>query len=517
MRCRRRLSVVAIACALASIGGEAAPADGARAWSSAGDLQAWGHSVVKADYGALTPFPSTVAATLERTVTNNAVSGSELLNRGEESWGNILQLTSTGVYGAARHQPPPFSPVPEISLIMTGLNDVANSSDAYPGGAQGAAFLGAYKQSLRTVISRFRATAIHEESDPTVSYRSAWKTTASQAYSGSGYASSTTPGSPITIAVPSAFPGGTVAFGTMATDPGGARWTFTVDGQPAGAASTAGTALGGEPVGIVERLTGLAAGAHTIVATPAAVAGTPFLANFDYWQIEPPNPESVVVLLQYKPLSYAGYKGVSPHVPTDADIDALNGQISALASEFAAGDARVIPIALGGMDHNADYAWGDGLHPNQAGLDYIASQVVAAIAPGRTIVKPAPSPAAPAATIFTVPMSDTAGPGATEPVSNETVRFLSRSRRLRADRHGVLTVRFRVKPPAPGMVTFATSRAVISYRFRAAGIETVRARLPFAARRALARTGRLKLRTTVVIAGSRTVLTLTVLPPRAGI
>ncbi|HWF54858.1 MAG TPA: hypothetical protein VG223_09540 [Solirubrobacteraceae bacterium] len=346
-----------------------------------GALVAWGHSGVAGGYAGVTPFPTLVGSTLARQVTNFAVDGSQLLTDGPNSWGNILHITSTGRYGRARHQPPPYRPTNEISVLMTGMNDLGCASPKYPGGAQGSAFLNAIGDSLGTVISRLRATAVFPASDRSVAYGPGWKFTPSAGYSGNGFEVTTTPGSTVTIKVPKSFRGGTIDFGTLDAPGYGGTWSFTVDGRSAGSLVTAGVASGGEVIGMVQRFTGLRAGSHTIVATPLAQAGTMFAAGFNYWQIEPAHPEYVGLLMMYDPVSTEAYKTGCGFLPTDADIAAMNRAENSVVKQFDTRRSdRVIPISLPKLNHNASLAYADDLHPNQAGIRYMASQVVRAMA-----------------------------------------------------------------------------------------------------------------------------------------
>lgn len=96
---------------------------------------------------------------------------------------------------------------PALFVLMYGINDAArqwaNTS---------AVTVPAYSHGVRTMVSRARASEIHDSRDSTVTYSGFGTTvTADTIQTGPSYRKSTTNGNTVTITLPTDFPGGTVA------------------------------------------------------------------------------------------------------------------------------------------------------------------------------------------------------------------------------------------------------------------------------------------------------------------
>jgi|GEM_PF-5616879 len=252
----------------------------------------------------------------------------------------------------------PYLAMPGVNLLNYGINDLGQyaSTNMVP-----------YQEAMRTMIARYRAAAVFEDTSGSVAYGGTWVPLGSTQNntSGSSANSTSTTGSTATVTVPSDFPGGTVDLGFVATGAGGTNWSITVDGSAAGTLDTTNMSPSGHFTGVVKRLTGLAAGAHTIVVTYNSGS----IGYFDYWQIEAPTSPLVLVQNVARMTTYGIY-GSSPHMPTDADVAAMN---TALATVTASFDQNVVTVdADAALGKNSANFFGDGSHPNDQGYQKLA-------------------------------------------------------------------------------------------------------------------------------------------------
>jgi acetyltransferase-like isoleucine patch superfamily enzyme len=250
-----------------------------------------------------------------------------------------------------------------IALAYYGLNDLAVLG---PGG------LGPFRHALRTVISRHRASAVFEESDPSVSYAGTWSARAAEGpdCSGDGVMETAGDGASLIVSLSDEFPGGTVALGFVALPGGGATHAFELDGAPAGDLVTRGaTDPLGHRTGTVMRLRELTPGAHRIACRVSGATA------FDYWQLEREPAPPVLVPLAYPLRQWDGYDGW-PHPPDEAGVRALNDAIGAVAAEFG---PRVLLLNTAAVVASDGALLAGGTYPNDAGHAALARACAAAV------------------------------------------------------------------------------------------------------------------------------------------
>jgi hypothetical protein len=299
--------------------------------------------------------------------------------------------TGTPVSGYAFRTSQPYLPLSPVSVLDFGFNDLTylNSNVTTA--------VAWFKMALRACVCLARAGGYFPDTHSSVAYSSGWTANTGQGESGSPTNHSrTTTGGTVTITTPGDFPGGEVGLLTLALS-GGTKWSVTVDGGTAQVLDGTGSAFGsssGRANLVVQRLTGLSAGTHTIVMTVAALdAGAS--AVFDSWLVAAPAlPVTVLVnqpAIPSLPLTTTGL-----HTPvTSSDITALNTAIAALPAEFTDGNVLLADVAAAFSNAGGNVANGtrgslyvsDNLHPNTAGHALIAATVLAA-------VRSAPLPAA---------------------------------------------------------------------------------------------------------------------------
>ncbi len=263
----------------------------------------------------------------------------------------------------------PYLPAAGIGVISNGANDLELYQDNTTMATE----------ALRTTISRFRASAVFEESDASVNYGGLTTATVNGGgwQSGVGSKDITSTGT-YTITVPSDFPGGTIDLGYIVSiDGSGAVHSFTVDGNAAGSIDNRCSALGNcgrtifENNSIVKRLTNLAPGSHTIVGTVSSLSTK---TNFDYWQIEA-NPPQVVAIANIARMPDSSIIGGNKSDPT---IMKFNAAIQGLVGEF---DSSVILVDIDSALNKdpTSFLAGDPLHPNDKGYATIADAFYKAI------------------------------------------------------------------------------------------------------------------------------------------
>lgn len=302
----------------------------------------------------------------------------------------IIPRFSAAVTYAPRNAQP-YLPLSPVTAYFYGVNDLAYLT------ATTATNVAWFKMALRAITCLSRAGGYFPDTDTSVVYGgsggSHWTAQTVQGQLGSPTNhKTTTVNDKVTITVPADFPGGEVDLLTVAVggaSGGGSKWSTTVDGGAAQVLDGTSSAFG-SPSGrgnlVVQRLTGLAAGTHTIVMTLTALDSTA-TAVFDSWLIAAPHLPVTVLCTQPAapslPLTVSG-----PHTPiTGTDVAALNTAISALPAEFTDGNVLLADVAaafLAAGGNVASTAAGslyasDNLHPNTAGHGLIAATVLGAI------------------------------------------------------------------------------------------------------------------------------------------
>lgn len=330
-------------------------------------IQAWGHSYVT---GVIAPsgpaskgFPSLLSEDLGLYLRNYAIGGTSLFYtpNADSAWPSILQnVTRPQNHFVSSHS---------LFLSMYGINDINKLGNDGPS-------LEPFKSVQRVAIARWRAGAIFEDSDSSVSYGSGWTLFANTTHnSGAGYHYNPTAGGTITITTPADFPGGTMDIGFSSRTSNGAIITsnsingniYTIDTRNNRSDSN---------LAYVLRIPNVAAGSASYTFTTSSPQG-PWGAMFDYWQWEPATDDApyVVLIKQPKPLDYTAYGSVPPGPPTDAGVDALNKIFDDLAAEF---DNHVLTVDTSSIDHNTAVFIASNVHPTVYG-HLIIEQLIKAI------------------------------------------------------------------------------------------------------------------------------------------
>jgi lysophospholipase L1-like esterase len=352
-------------------------------------LVGFGHSVM-AGYGSTNPathsWMALVASKLGATDNDNGVDGAVAAfpedpsappNSGNGGYAYDLSIDNPGTNLKA-------APPQVTAAVMFGFNDLTNLG--------GPERLGPFKQALTTILARVNAVAAFAADSPSVSAASGWTTASSKNVgSGSTMLAPQSAGARLTIKVPASFQGGTIALGftakALAPAPTGAAvYGVQVDGGPARVYTIDATSMvtpiingDGGWIGTVDRLGGLAPGAHTITVALQSSSGT-VASYFNYWEAEAPLAQArpIIVPEQYD-LTPAGY-GVfaaahTPYVPSNAGVAALNAMIRRVAAGFPA-NVQSVRLSLG---RNKAHFYTDGAHPSNDGYVLIAREIFAAL------------------------------------------------------------------------------------------------------------------------------------------
>lgn len=296
------------------------------------------------------------------SVANSAIAGAILAfpngGAGAGGAGTIMQGWVPG--RAAAPYVNPFAAggagVPVV-VLMYGINDVGGHNKPE-----------AFRHALRASIARVREARYFEENHAAFVYGGSWAAGLAYALMNSGAQVKQSTGlatATQTFTVPADFEGGVISSHWVAF--AAAQVDFTVDGAPAGSlvidAST--MTSGGQNNAFVKRLTGLSAGAHTIVASTPVNAGGIFADGAGF---EASSPPLILVPTIYRLPSYAGLGYAI--TPTDAAIDTYNQVIRDVCAEF---DSRVAAVADGEqLLLSAANLFSDNLHPSERGHRAIA-------------------------------------------------------------------------------------------------------------------------------------------------
>ena len=302
----------------------------------------------------------------------------------------ITPRTASGASYAPRSAAP-YLPLAPASVYFYGFNDLAYLTSTV------ATNVAWFKMALRACACLSRAGGYFPDTHASVAYGgsggSHWTANTGTSATGSPTNHSTsTANDTVTITVPADFPGGEINILTQAKS-GGTKWSTVVDsGSPQvldGTSSAFGSNSGRSNL-VVQRLTGLAAGTHTIVMTMVS-KDSAATAVFDSWLVAAPQLPLTVLCTQPAAPALPYSPGGSPaHTPvTSSDVTALNTAISALAGEFTDGMTVVADVAAYFAAANGNvastspgslYVAADELHPNTAGHGVIAQCARDAIA-----------------------------------------------------------------------------------------------------------------------------------------
>lgn len=316
---------------------------------------------------------------------------------------NGMRPRQSGTSAYADRTAAPYIALSPVTCFEYGLNDLAYIT------ATTATNVAWFEMAMRTATCVARAGGIFADTHASVAYGgsggSHWSANTAETFAGSPTNHQTsTVNDTVTITVPADFPGGEVDLLTL-TYQGGTAWSTTVDGGTAQVLTGTGSAFGsnsGRCNGVIQRLTGLTAGTHTIVATVTAIdAGS--VALFDSWLIAAPSLPLVVICTEMAGSpAFPMVPGGSPaHTPiTTADVNALNVAILALPAEFTDGlvvNADVnayfgAAAGYGAYGTPGSLYVSDNFHPNAAGhavmaqcvRDAIRAAPISALPPGST-------------------------------------------------------------------------------------------------------------------------------------
>ncbi len=307
----------------------------------------YGHSGIEG-YGVQPSqaFLTRVCVGLVGKVLNLGIGGSTLQ-------GQLLQVL----------QEVPRDADTQLSIVMWGANDLALFGPDLSG----------YKAGLRMLISRLRTPYddIHTFRDRALSYSGRWANTPGEKVTDADAA--------FTWTSPRGFRGGPVAFIVSFRQGIGARYSFSLDGRPAGIWDTA--ALGPPPPApavntpAAYRIEVPPGGGHTVRCRLSEVRGA---ANLAGWELEATHPPLVVLVEHPRPPSYAIYDAAGWRFhPTDAQILSLDRAMRSIAAEFGSYVITVDPDPAVGK-RRAFYL-GDETHFNVVGNARVAQLIEQAI------------------------------------------------------------------------------------------------------------------------------------------
>jgi hypothetical protein len=290
--------------------------------------------------------------------------------KGHNGWATLMQRVKRQHHPYTTNYPftAPFKPASQLVLLHYGYADLASYNNE-----------ALFKETLRSVIRRYRSAAVFEDSHASVVFSGTWTTTtARDSNSGDSRRFSTVNGSAVTITMPPAPAGnynviiGGVNASAFAQN-GGLRWT--VNGVSVGSkivAPSSDTASNVSPTVFV--IPNVPAGA-TIVGTLNTADG-PY-AQFDYWAIEAPEPPLVLVMKEPRMPDYGMFASgwALPANVTDANVISHNAAKQAVCDEFT--DGRVVGVDLDAAFNKNTAYFGpyENGHPNDAGERLLADTI----------------------------------------------------------------------------------------------------------------------------------------------
>jgi hypothetical protein len=361
-----------------------------------------GHSYASGDQNTegAENWPRRLCAALRAEMVLYANSGAvlamDLAGGNPGGYPNVLNALTPRIYAGTAwtgRTSAPYLPLAPAVVFDFGGNDLSALT------ASTATNVTWFSMAATAICCIARAGGYFPDTDGSVAYGSGWTAnTGQQEYSWPTNHSATSAGGTITLTVPADFPGGEICIFSVALS-GGTRWSTVVDGGVPQVLDGTGSKYGSSSDRgnlVVQRLAGLAAGAHTIVITAVAI-DSGASAVFTGWTITSPWLPAVVLVNQPDAPAYPFSQPGSPHTPiTWSDVQALNAGIAAVAASFSGGTVRVADIATAFAAAGGNVAAGqpgslfvsaDNLHPNAAGHALIAETAL-------TALRAAPYPAA---------------------------------------------------------------------------------------------------------------------------
>jgi len=345
-----------------------------------GRFSNWGHSYA---FGIGTSdeskrFSRIIAERYRLDHADESVSGTAFAGDSSgASFGKFLQVITRGTTGyvvgsgVAATAQAGFATPGGVHSLFYGINDVNSLGNT-------TAALEPVRQAFRTAISRLRAGAILESDTAPFAYSgTGWSTQATaNASSGANYKMTTVNGDSYTITLPADFPGGTLALGIVALSGVGNGGIHTTTSFGVSRSIAAFSTRTGSATHFVWRLTGLPAGAQSIVVTVSGIVAS---TSIDYAQWEAPDAQAPLTILHLQPypVNYSAYGSVAPGPPTNSGVDALNQIIRDVATEFGSRCLIVDHSNMNGVV--AMFSATDSLHPSDLGHSTIAANTIAAI------------------------------------------------------------------------------------------------------------------------------------------
>lgn len=319
---------------------------------------------------------------------NFAFSGARVCANGRSLGGWTRVVAYRGLVGRSA----PYAPDGGGTVCCWAINDMGQY------GGQNTATRQTIVDTLRAVISRCRASVIHEDNNASFfAYGAGWTNLASGADLSSGGTVRqcvTTTAATITYTIPSDYTGEVIAFAFLRR-PGATGGTVTFSGT-AGVTGTfysgGGGQSGTEHSYTVQRITTLTAAnaGQTIIMTTTQLDASSPTIFFDCAWLESKTPAPVLVCDLAKSATGSGYGYYNAFYGTwsatqtrteaamDADVDAYNALLYAMVAEFdgmvqvAYCDQAINPGGVKGVATKTS----DGIHPNELGAGAVVDALV---------------------------------------------------------------------------------------------------------------------------------------------
>lgn len=279
----------------------------------------------------------------------------------------------------------PYQPSSQIVNIHYGINDLPRLGSLNPL---------PYQTSLRTIMARFCAATVFDNTHSAWAYTGTWASLPTPELSASNTAAdityTLTANDKATLTIPANYPGNRViGIGLWMN----ALWPTTtigvkVDGVARPDVAVSGLAICDQSVSAKHNVhtlrlgtgvggdSALAAGTHTIELT--FKSGTGMCIDSAHVETDPLDGPIIIRPLTSKPLDYSLWNG-TPHGPdagsdpmTNASIDAWKSAEQAINAEFP---NRVIEIDVDALGLTSNDYISDGVHPNDKGHGKIAAAI----------------------------------------------------------------------------------------------------------------------------------------------
>lgn len=268
-------------------------------------------------------------------------------------------------------------------LICTGINDLGS-------GVPGATtqMQNAFGYALQSMISRWRASTIFEETHASIGYTGSWSNGTDIDHASSGtfkFRAGAVTGDVITVTLPADYDGSPVALcwmGRPGTNGGTITFAGTaLSGNPANGTTLntndAMPALSFSHVPMIKRITGLTSANANQTITMTVTANLNEVQFDCYWFEAKEAPP--VILCNVARLTAAGYSTKYPAwnaAPVlgscDADVAAFNTVITNVRNGF---DGMVQIADIDAVLNKTASLFTDGLHPNELGAALIADEI----------------------------------------------------------------------------------------------------------------------------------------------